>query len=294
MKRKSIGNEAVGYLFIAPFYLFFFFLMLMPIFTSLLNSFTNYDLYHTSQFIGLRNYSFLIRDPLFIKSLQNTARYAIFYIFLSMSLGFLIALILSNETGRYKFLRTCFYLPYVISTVCASTIWLWIFDPAAGILNFVFTLLGLDAQKWLHDPRLAMGCVIAVSVWKNLGYCMLINLAGIKNIPSYLYESAMIDGANYVHRLLYITIPMLQPTTFLLFVTSCINSFNVFEQVNVLTGGGPLNTTTTIVHQIYIRGFMEYKMGYAAAISIILFLIIFLITLSNFRFGNQGQGIDIG
>lgn len=141
---------------------------------------------------------------------------------------------------------------------------------------------------------MAMGCVVFVSVWKNMGYCMLIYLSGLKGIPAYLYEAAEIDGARRMQRFWYITLPMLQPTTFFLFITSCISSFNVFEQVNVLTNGGPLNTTTTIVHQIYLRGFTQFKMGYASAMSVVLLLVVCLITLINFRFGNQGQDTDIG
>ena len=123
---------------------------------------------------------------------------------------------------------------------------------------------------------------------------MLIFLSGIKGIPGYLYEAAEIDGANGIQRFWNITLPMLQPTTFFLFITTCISSFNVFEQVNVLTNGGPMNATTTIVHQIYIRGFTEFKMGYASAISVVLMVIVSIITLINFRFGNQGQDTDIG
>lgn len=293
-KRSRIGNEPIGYLFIAPFYLFFIFLILLPILTAVYQSFTNYDLYRTSDFVGLANYRALLKDPLFLKSIRNTLQYSVFYIALSMGIGLALALALSGESKGYQVFRTGFYLPYVISMVCASTIWLWMFDPASGILNQALGLFGIEGQKWLHDPRLAMGGVIVVSVWKNLGYCMLINLSGIKNIPAYLYEAAEIDGANYLQRLRYITLPMLQPTTFLLFTTSLINSFNVFEQVNVLTGGGPLNTTTTIVHQIYTRGFMEFRMGYASALSVVLMLIICVVTLLNFRFGNQGQDTDMG
>lgn len=254
-KRSRIGHEPVGYLFIAPFYLFFLFIILLPIVIAVVNTFTNYDLYKQNDFIGLANYKTLLGDPIFHQALGNTLLYSVLYIVPSMVLGLLLALLLSGESRGYQVFRTGFYLPYIISMVCASTIWLWMFDPSSGFLNQLLAKLGLAPSTWLKDPSLAMLCVVLVSVWKNLGYCMLINLSGIKGIPGYLYEAAEIDGAGALQRFRHITLPMLQPTTFFLFITSCISSFNVFEQVNVLTGGGPLNTTTTIVHQIYIRGF---------------------------------------
>lgn len=293
-KRSRIGNEKTGYLFIAPYYLFFVLMLLLPILNTVINSFTNYDLYEKKDFIGLTNYINLFQDELFLQALKNTFVYSVLYIVPSMVLGLLLALLLSKESRGFKFFRAAFYIPYVISMVCASTIWLWIFDPANGVFNQFLNALGLPASTWLKNPKLAMGCVVVVSVWKTLGYCMLINLSGIKGIPGYLYEASRLDGANGLQRFRYITLPMLQPTTFFLFITSCISSFNVFEQVNVLTAGGPLNTTTTVVHQIYTRGFTQFKMGYASAMSVLLLCIISVITLINFRYGNQGKDIDIG
>lgn len=242
----------------------------------------------------MRNYVDLIHDSLFIQALGNTLFYSVLYIIPSMGLGLLLALLLSNEGKGFKFFRAAFYIPYVISMVCASTIWMWIFDPANGILNQILKVFGRPGGTWLKDPDIAMYCVVFVSVWKSLGYCMLINLSGIKGIPGYLYEAAQLDGANRFQRFIHITLPQLSPTTFFLFITSCISSFNVFEQVNVLTAGGPLNKTTTIVHQIYTRGFTQFKMGYASAMSVVLLLIVSIITLVNFKYGNQGKDIDIG
>ena len=293
-RKKKIGNEAAGYLFIAPYYLFFIYMLLLPILNTVINSFTNYDLYEKRDFVGLRNYVDLIHDSLFIQALGNTFFYSVLYIIPSMGLGLLLALLLSNEGKGFKFFRAAFYIPYVISMVCASTIWMWIFDPANGILNQILKVFGRPGGTWLKDPDIAMYCVVFVSVWKSLGYCMLINLSGIKGIPGYLYEAAQLDGANRFQRFIHITLPQLSPTTFFLFITSCISSFNVFEQVNVLTAGGPLNKTTTIVHQIYTRGFTQFKMGYASAMSVVLLLIVSIITLVNFKYGNQGKDIDIG
>lgn len=294
IKTGRIQNEKAGYLFILPFYLFFLFMILLPIATTVINSFTNYDLYKTHDFIGLTNYINLAKDPIFRKAVGNTLLYSLMYIVPSMAIGLLLAMLLAGENRGTRVFRTGFYLPYIISMVCASTIWLWMFDPGAGFLNQLLKAFGFEPSLWLKDPKLALVCVVIVSLWKNVGYCMLIFLSGIKAIPGYLYEAAEIDGANAFQRFKNITLPMLQPTTFFLFITTCISSFNVFEQVNVLTNGGPMNATTTIVHQIYIRGFTEFKMGYASAMSVVLMLIVSIITLVNFRFGNQGQDTDIG
>lgn len=293
-KMKKIGNEPVGYLFILPFFLFFFFMIILPICTGIANSFTNYDLYKTHDFIGLENYKKLLTDTTFRIAVKNTLTYSILYIVPTMVLGFFLGLLMCNESNGYKVLRAGFYIPNITSMVCASAIWLWIFDPTAGAINQVLRTIGLPTSDWLKDPQLAMGCVVFVSVWKSLGYCMLIYLSGLKGIPTYLYEAAAIDGVTYWQKLRYITIPMLQPTTFFLFITSCIASFNVFEQVNVLTNGGPLNSTTTIMHQIYIRGFTQFNMGYASAMSVVLLIFVVIITLINFKFGNQGQDTDMG
>jgi ABC-type sugar transport system permease subunit len=286
--------ELSGYLFIAPFYATFIYFVVIPVINGFINSFTNYDLYKTKDFVGLKNFYDLLTDEIFLTSIVNTAKYAVLYIVPTMAIGLLVALALDRPFKGFNLLRVGFYIPNVISMVAASMIWLWIFEPSVGILNQILRLLGQEPRQWLRDPNLAMYCMVAISIWKSLGYCMIIYLAGLKSIPAYLYEAAMIDGAGGLHKFFHITLPLLQPTLFFLFVTSCIASFNVFEQVNVLTNGGPMNTTTTIVHQIYTRAFTEFRMGYASAMAMVLLLIVSLITLGNFKFGNQGADLDIG
>lgn len=168
------------------------------------------------------------------------------------------------------------------------------YDPTHGIVNVLIEKLGFSSQQWLYDEKLALGAIIVMGVWKGLGYYMTLFLAGLYNIPGYLYEAAEIDGANAVQCFWKITLPMLRPVTFFILITGVINAFNVFEQVNVMTGGGPMNATTTIVHQIYIRAFTEYKMGYGAAEAVVLLIIVFVFTMLNFRYGNQGEDLDIG
>ena len=167
-------------------------------------------------------------------------------------------------------------------------IWLWIFDPSAGILNQFVHLLGLPRRAWLYDVDRAMGSIVFMSIWKTIGYNMVIYLAGLQTIPIELYEAARVDGASKVRQFFRITIPMLRPTTFFLFVMACVNSFNVFDQINVMTQGGPMNATTTVVHQIYKRAFEQYQMGYASAMGVLLLVVTLVLTLLNFRWGSGG------
>lgn len=153
--------------------------------------------------------------------------------------------------------------------------------------------MGFSAKQWLQDPSMAMFCVILMSIWKSCGYSMVIFLSGLTSIPGDLYEAASLDGANGLQKFISITWPMLKPTTFFLLVTGIVNSFSVFEQINIMTGGGPLNKTTTIVHQIYRRGFLEFKMGYASSIAVVLLLFSIIITVCVFKFGSSGQDVDV-
>jgi ABC-type sugar transport system permease subunit len=196
---------------------------------------------------------------------------------------------LNRNVWVIKFVRACFYLPHVTSMVAVSMIWLWLYDPTYGILNQVLTKLGFKPIMWLLNPSTAMGSIIAMSIWKSLGYNILIYLAGLQSIPNELYEAAEIDGARTMHKVRFIIIPLLRPVTFFIFITNSISSFNVFEQVNVMTGGGPINATTTIVHQIYTRAFTEFYVGYAASMAVVLALIVFTFTMLTLKLGSQSQ-----
>lgn len=290
-KRRS--KDRIGYLLIAPSYLIYIIFILIPMVTGIYFSFTNYDMYKTNDFIGLQNYRLLLQDELFIKSIGNTFIYSVSTIIPTMVIGILLAVVLNGNIPGKGFFKSAMYVPNVTSMVAISMIWLWIYEPSMGILNRMMNWLGLPMRQWLYEPGLAMLCVIIMSIWKGLGYNMIINLAGLQSIPINLYEAAEIDGANKIQQFFRITLPMLRPTTFFLFVTSCINSFNVFEQVNIMTSGGPLNSTTTIVHQIYLQSFRDFRMGYASAMSVVLLLIVIGITLLNFKYGNQGNDLDV-
>ena len=293
-KLKSKAKyDNCAYAMIFPAYFVFSVFILVPIGFVIYYSVTNFNLYSSPEFLGLENYLKLFRDEDFLISIKNTLFYTVFTLFPQLALGLFFAIMLYRKSRLIPFFRTAFYLPNVMSMVCMSMVWLWIYDPTYGLFNMILKNFGISLQQWLQDPKMAMPCVILMGIWKNCGYSMVIFLSGLTSVPDSLYEAASLDGANPIKKFLHITWPMLKPTTFFLLVTGIVNSFSVFEQINIMTNGGPLNRTTTIVHQIYRRGFLEFKMGYASAMSVVLLLFSVLITVLVFRFGSGGQDVDV-
>lgn len=290
-KRK---RSFTPYMMILPAYAVYFIFVLIPVIAGFWFSFTNYDFYKKMDFVGLRNYVNLLHDTEFLQSVVNTLVYAFFTIVPTLALGIVFAVMVNSGVFGKKFFRTCMYIPNVGSMVALSMVWLWIFDPAIGFLNQAMTALGLPSRQWLFNVKTAMPSLIVMGIWRSVGYNMVIALAGLQGIPANLYEAASIDGANAVQKFFKITLPLLRPTTFFLLVTGCISSFMVFEQVNIMTNGGPLNSTTTIVHQIYKNAFLNFKGGYGSAMAMVLLAMTILFTLMNFKLGNQGGDIEIG
>ena len=287
MKRKlklgSLGYDKVAYLFILPFFLIFTYFYFIPAFQVILDSFTDYDLFTTRNYIGLENYRSLLEDDKFLQSMINTFIYTIFTLIPTLVLGLLIAALANSTLIKTKICRTLIFMPHVVSMVAVSMIWIFLYDSTFGIFNAILQLFGLPKSDFLMDPNLALPCLIIMGIWKGIGYNMVIFLSGLKSIPEHYYEAAKLDGSSAVNTFFKITLPLLSPTTSFLLITGLIGSFNVFEQVNIMTNGGPLYRTTTIVHQIYINGFSQYKLGYASAMSVVLLIIIIIITVINFK-----------
>jgi ABC-type sugar transport system permease subunit len=255
-------------------------------------SFTRFNLKEV-KFIGLQNYLNLFEDEFFVRSLINTGLYTFFTLAFTMLISLFLAILLNRGLTGTPLFRTSSFVPHVVSMVAASMIWYWMYEPAYGIINRFLAVLGISGKLWLHDEKLALASIIIMSIWKFTGYYMVIYLAGLQTIPSYLYEATAIDGASEWQKIRYVTIPMLRPVTFFLFVTGVINNFNVFEQVNILTQGGPMNATTTVVHQIFIRAFRDFLMGYAAAQAIFVLIIVAVLTLMFFKYGSQEQDVEV-
>lgn len=284
--RHTLRNPQTraGYIFIAPGILLFLIFTVIPIGYAAYLALTNYDVFAKRDFVGFANFVRMTSDKLFLSSLANTAYYAVGTIPTSMFISMLLAIIVNQGIRGRLFYRVSYYIPVISSTVAVSLIWVMLYAPSYGLLNYLLQFVGLPGQRWLGDLRLAMPSLIVMSVWRGLGFNMIIFLAGLQGISQHLYEAAMIDGAGRwaIHR--HITWPMLKPTTFFIFVISCIGAFQVFEQVLIMTNGGPANATTTVVHQIYQSAFVFFRLGYASAQSFVLFAIILVMSLLNIRF----------
>lgn len=292
LKKQYNRFDPAAYLMIAPGYLIYFIFIMIPVFIGIYYSFTNYAFYGKVKFIGLSNYLHLFKDTVFIKSIANTAVYTVFTVIPQMVLGLFIANTLNKSFRSKSIWRSLIYLPNITSMVAVSMIWLWIYNPATGFLNLLLRSMGFGGVNWLFNPHTAMPSIIIVGIWKVVGYNMIIYLAGLQAVPKSLYEVAQIDGAGSIQQFFHITVPMIKPTTFFLLVMNTIQSFQVFEQVSIMTKGGPLNTTTTIVHQIYSRAFLDFKMGYASSMAVVLLAVIASATFLNFKFGGDNSDVD--
>lgn len=280
--RYDKSDTRAAWLMLAPFLIFFVLFVLYPIVVNIYYSFTNYDL-NSADWVGLKNYRRLWKDKAFIAALKNTSVFAFFGVIGLTILGFLTAAILNSKMRGLRVIRMLMIFPYATSMTAVAMIWLMMLDPTTGLVNKLLRLLGLTGVDWLFNTSTALPCLIIVHIWKNIGYCMLIYLSGMQSIPEDIYEAATVDGASDGQKMLHITIPMVRPVTFFVLINTMIESFKTFEEVKLMTGGDPLYSTTTIVHQIYQRGFTEFRMGYAAAMSVVLLAIMLVITLLNYR-----------
>ncbi len=288
-RGKGIGLTAdarAAYLLILPFFTFFLIFVLYPLLTNFTTSLTNENL-ATRTFIGLANYRRLLTDRSFVRSVVNTFVYAIFSVGPLMLFGFVAALLVDGSGRVQSAGRAVMIFPHVLSMVSVSMIWLYLFDPGSGLHNKLLASFGLPGSDWLFDEKLAMPCLILVNVWKSSGYVMMIDLAALQSVPPSLHEAARVDGAGYLSRVFHITLPAIRPVSYFLLATLSIECFKTFEQVRIMTNGGPVDATTTITHQIYMRAFADFKMGYASAMSVVLFLIVLTITIVNLRAGGQ-------
>lgn len=281
----SLRREEVltGYLFIAPTVIGLLIFTAGPIVMAALLSFTSWDLITPPEWVGFGNYARAYNDELFLKSMGNTVYYTVGTVPIGVFLSLLLAIAMNQKLRGIVFYRTLYFLPIVSSVVTISLLWTWIYYPDFGILNYGLRLLGFNPINWLQSTTWAMPAIIIVSIWSGLGYNMVILLAGLQGIPQELYDAAHIDGAGRVQAFWYITIPMLSPVIFFVIVLSIIGSFQVFSSAYVMTQGGPLNSTLTMVYLIFNQGFRYFRMGYASAIAFVLAIIILVLTLIQLR-----------
>lgn len=284
-KTKNIRRNRInGYLFLLPNIIGFLIFILIPVIVSLVISFTDWDGFAKANFIGFQNYAKMLASAGFRMSFKNTVVYSLFTVPFTLVLALLVAVALNTDIKGQKFFRTAFYLPYISASVAVAVVWQLLYHPTMGPINNFLMGIGVkNPPKWLASTDWAMPSVIIVSIWKQIGYYMVLFLAGLQTIPSQLYESAEIDGASGFKKFLHITVPMLSPTTFFVTIIAIIYSFKVFDLIYNLTEGGPGRATNVLVFTIYQESFQRYRFGYASAMAYFLFAIIMIITLVQFQ-----------
>ncbi len=281
---KNNINRTVMF-FLAPALLAIFIFFFLPVVAAFIMSFTDFGIYsladwNYTQFIGFENYKKLFNDPLFWQSLKNTFYFVIVAGPLSIFVSLFTAVMLNSKLTLFKPLfRLAFFLPVVTTLVAVSIVWRFIYHPHFGLLNYLIGFFGIQPIDWLGSTTWAMPSIIIMAVWKNFGYNMIIFIAGLQNIPEQLYEAAEIEGANEWQKFYKITLPMLAPTTLFISIITLIGFFQLFAEPYIMTQGGPLNSTLSIVQYMYQEGFRWWNMGYAASLAFVLFAIIFLGTI---------------
>jgi putative chitobiose transport system permease protein len=281
---KSLSRQLTPYLFLLPALIVLGLTVFYPALQAFLLSFTEYDLLTDPQWVGVVNFQKLAIDPVFWQTLRNALLYLICVVPILVTLPLGLAILANQKLRGIRWFRVAYYTPVVISMVVAGIAWKWLYADN-GLLNQGLKLLGLAAAPWLTDPNWALFSVMAVTIWKGLGYYMVIYLAGLQAIPADLYEAAAIDGSDGLHKHWDITIPLMRPYLFLVGVISAISATKVFEEIYIMTQGGPLNSSKTIVYYVYDTAFKELKISYACTIGLVMFLII--LSLSIVRVGVQ-------
>ncbi len=281
-RHRRLGGwlEALPYLM--PLLIGLIVFTIGPIFAALFLSFTDWDLLTPPEWIGLGNYRDLFTRPVFWTILGNTLYYTVLYVPAAVVLPLLVAVMLNRPLRGIILYRGVYFLPVITSTVAIALVWMLLYQPQFGVLNYVLKQFGITGPDWLADERWAMPALVIMSVWKGLGFNMVIYLAGLQGISEQYYEAAMIEGANAWHRLRFITIPLISPTTYFVLIISIISSLQVFEQTYILTKGGPGYATLTLSYYIYQNAFQFQHMGFSAATAYVLFVMIMLVTLVQF------------
>ncbi len=281
--RLKWRNTLIGWSFILPNFVGFTILTLVPVLILFYMSFTNWNVFGVAEWTGADNYTRLVQDGSYHKALLNTLYYAVVHIPLTLAAALGLALLLNRKMRGVAFFRTAAFFPYITSIVAIAVVWNMLFSPEFGPINQLLGFFGVqDPPGWTTSADWSMPAVIIVATWREMGYYMLLFLAGLQTIPPELYEAARVDGANAWQRFRNVTIPSLRPTTFLVMVLLTIGSFKIFDLILVMTNGGPGQSTLVLSQFIYQKGFVENQFGYASASSIVLFAICLAITILQF------------
>ena len=290
-------SSTAGWMFAAPALTVIGLFFGLPVIAALALSLTDFDIYaladlNNLRFVGLGNYAGLLQNPLFWKSLGNTLYFVVVGVPLSVAMSLGAALLLHSKAGRFKpFFRTAFFAPVVTTVVAVAVIWRYLFHTKYGLVNWGLSSVGIDAIDWLGDPHWAMPTIILFAVWKNFGYNMIIFLAGLQSIPEDLYEAARIDGAGTWKQFRHVTLPMLGPVLLLVSILTMAGYFQLFAEPYVMTQGGPLESTKSVLYLMYEEGFKWWNLGNASAVAFLLFMLM-VATTSGLLWFARRKGIE--
>ena len=289
-----MSRRAAAWWFVGPALVVIAVFFILPLLAAFALSLTDFDIYALAdlsnlRLVGVRNYLQLLETPLFWHALGNTLYFVVVGVPLSIAMSLGTALLLHSRLARCKGLfRTALFAPVVTTLVAVAVIWRYLFNTRYGFLNYVLSQVGIDPVDWLGDPHWAMPAIIIFAVWKNFGYNMIILLAGLQSIPEELYEAARMDGASYLHRFLHVTLPMLSPLLVMVSILTVAGYFQMFAEPYVMTQGGPLQSTVSVLYFMYEEGFKWWSLGSASAVAFVLFLFVFCVTAVPMRIARRG------
>ena len=282
--KRRYDNTATVLLFILPALIPLIVFWIYPILRTIWLSFTNWDyISPTYKIVGLKNYLSLLRNPRFYEALGHTVVFTAGTLFPSIILGLILALLLVKNFRGSGILKFILFSPWITPTVAISIVWSWIFKVDGGIANTILTALNMSPLKWINSSDTAMMSVIIVTVWKSLGYCMIFYLSALERVPGELYEAGALDGAYGWRQFVDITLPSISPTTFFLMIITMVNSLQAYDQIQVLTQGGPSGSTRTLLYMYYQLGFNEFNMGQATAVAVVMILLTVGLSVIQFK-----------
>ena len=288
MKKSKLekSRNRWGIVFILPQLISLVCLGIIPIVIAFVLSFIDWNGFSAPVFTGFQNFKAVFTDPDTGIAIKNTLVYSVIYVPCSIVLSLGLAMLLNKAWGK-MFYRAVFFLPQIVTSVGIAVVWSWIYQPQFGILNMILRFFGIEGKEWLRDPSTAMGAVIVMSIWWGLGYNIVLFLAGLQNVPRTYVEAAKIDGANERQVFFNITVPLISPTTLLVTITTMINAFQVFDQMFLLTSGGPAKKTYTMAIHIYQTAFKSYELGKASTAALILFFVVVAVSVIQFKLSDK-------
>lgn len=288
MKKSKLerSRNRWGIVFILPQLISLVCLGMIPIVIAFVLSFFDWNGFSSPVFTGFQNFKAVFTDPDTAIAIKNTLLYSVIYVPCSIVLSLGLAMLLNKAWGK-MFYRAVFFLPHIVTSVGIAVVWSWIYQPQFGILNMILKFFGIQGKEWLRDPSTAMGAVIVMSIWWGLGYNIVLFLAGLQNVPRTYVDAAKIDGANERQVFFNITVPLISPTTLLVTITTMINAFQVFDQMFLLTSGGPAKKTYTMAIHIYHTAFKSYELGKASTAALILFFVVVAVSVIQFKLSDK-------